>query len=272
MNSYRDFRSVGAMPVVLCAAVLSLVSAQVACAQATNSPFERNGFYVGVISGTAFNAGVDKFSQQGLTPQEVTNAKTFLKNNSSSVSTYGALAGYRYKVHDQPIVLSAEADVAGLGALHDSSDQTYTTSDADVLKAGTYKFSSGTTANYLATVRGSAGYLVMPNLNLYATAGLAFGGTATSSRGSVTYTATGASTSTTYTPKGSKSANGSVLGAGGEYAISNTMLGRLEYLYVNVKGRNETYDLPSKTERSISVSEKNRGHFSVIRLMLSYQF
>ena len=272
MKLLHSFGSPIGLSVGISALVLSLVSANGASAQAANSPFERSGFYVGVISGTAFSAGVDKFSQVGLTAQQVADAKTFLKVAPNSVSTYGALGGYRFKVEDQPIVLGAEADISGLGSIYHRSEQTYTTSNTDLLKGGTYKFSSGTTANYLATVRGTAGYLVTPNLNLYGTAGLAFGGTATSSKGSVTYTPTGSTTSVIYTPHGSKSADGYVVGAGGEYAISNTVLGRLEYLYVKVKGRNETYDIPGSTPGTVSISDKSSGQFSVIRLLLSYQF
>ncbi len=251
---------------------LGLASAQTAHAQETDSPFERSGFYIGGLSGTAFDAGVDKFSQEGLTSTQIANAKTYLKNNSSSVSTYGLLGGYRYKVDGMPVVVGVEGDLSGLGAIHHSTTQTYTTSGTDVLKGGTYTFSSGSTANYLATLRGTAGYLVTPNLNLYATAGLAYGGTATSSDGSVVYTATSSTTSTTYKPSGSKSTSGYVFGVGSDYAISNTVMGRLEYLYVNVNGKNVTYDLPSSSTGTLKISDKSNGHFSVIRFILSYQF
>ena len=59
MKLLHSFGSPIGLSFGISALVLSLVSANGASAQAANSPFERSGFYVGVISGTAFSAGVD---------------------------------------------------------------------------------------------------------------------------------------------------------------------------------------------------------------------
>lgn len=125
--------------------------------------------------------------------------------------------------------------------------------------------SMGSTLDWLASIRGRVGYVVMPNLMVYATGGAAWGKldyTANNSNG-FTYATTVAVSSTQ---------TGYVVGGGLEWGFTRNWLLRGEYLYYRLNGA------PSVIAQSVSYPTFPSGYswsstnVNVARLGLSYKF
>lgn len=85
---------------------------------------------------------------------------------------------------------------------------------------------AGTQLNYFGTLRGRVGYLVTPNMLLYATGGWAYGGTTSSVSGAILGFALSGSFNDTQ--------SGWTVGGGLEYAFNNWISAKAEYLYLDL--------------------------------------
>lgn len=125
--------------------------------------------------------------------------------------------------------------------------------------------SMSSTLDWLASVRGRLGFIVMPNLMAYATGGVAWGkfDYAGNNFNGVTYR-TSAAISSTQT--------GYVVGGGLEWGLTNNWLLRGEYLYYRLNGS------PSVVAQSVLFPAFPSGYswsstsVNVARLGLSYKF
>lgn len=147
------------------------------------APLSWTGFYVGANAGYGFGSGeVDSTKKAGVTWE--------------APATKGALggvqAGYNWQYMRAVLGVETDFDLSGIDS------------------------KGGSNMGWLSTVRGRAGYVVMPNLLLFGTGGLAID-------------QAGASGSTTDTVKA-----GWVAGAGVEYMLTHQWSVKGEYLHYDV--------------------------------------
>lgn len=156
------------------------------------------GAYAGLSIGYDFGANGNVRSQNwalpisGATRRGVTGGRTpfgqYSMDGSAGNNQNGVIGGvqlgYNYQVGEK-IVLGFETDFLGTGISGSSFTNNYVKGSGDLkiadIPVQNSSTSTGTTAvyaglDYLGTVRGRIGYLVMPNLLVYGTGGFAYGG------------------------------------------------------------------------------------------------
>ena len=230
--------------------------------------FSWTGFYIGGNVGVAFDGGVSNYSGYGFRSAS-TAVADYIQNNegSNSVFTGGLMAGYNVQLSS--IVFGLETDINYLGNIRSHNSQTLAATGAGLAPAGTYTFNTGRNANYYGTLRPRLGY-AFDRFLVYGAGGFAYAGNDGSETGSVSYTSP-AGAVTNFNGGGSGSSHtGYVVGGGIEYAFTNNILARAEYLYVNLGNLNNTFTTP--TGATYYVSNNVREDFSAVRFGLSYKF
>jgi opacity protein-like surface antigen len=187
------------------------------------------GPYVGVNIGSNFGStGVTQTSLRVGTDLSVSPDSPLNSSLSPEGLTGGLGIGYDWQIG--PFVFGSAAD-ADFGHI----DASGTTSGVTQHSGGAvFESTRQTDLEWLATLRGRAGYLVTPDALVYATGGLAIGGTSSSASLN-----SGASPGF---PGGSFSGSRSVvqpgwaLGAGAQYAVISGWLLGAEYLHYHLEG------------------------------------
>jgi outer membrane immunogenic protein len=196
--------------------------------------FTWTGFYLGLNAGYAF-ASSDKINWADTGP-----AGGSIKASRDGFIG-GAQAGYNWQFGQ--MVVGAETDIQ------------YT----DLKKRGNDGF--GGTArvdtNYLGTVRARLGFVPMDRALLYVTGGLAYGDTKLEAFNTLVGGASKRDTNVGWT-----------LGAGVEYAITNNITTKLEYLYYDLGSSKLNYS--NANLDAASYKTENRG--SIVRAGLNYKF
>ncbi|MGD0642609.1 MAG: outer membrane beta-barrel protein [Roseiarcus sp.] len=210
--------------------------------------FTWTGFYVGVNGGYGWNG-----SSVSYAPND-SNALFNTCGGSpggtcippASFNVGGGLAGgqigYNYQL-DSNWLVGVEADYDWSGARGTGN------SNFSLNSVGPLTFVAKESIGSFGTLRGRLGFVPMSPLLIYATGGLAYGavsehastpplpgppglgGYFSGGHGYYCYAGTGVSC---FTGSSSKTNVGWTLGAGGEYAITNNITFRVEYLYVNL--------------------------------------
>ncbi|ARN83142.1 outer membrane protein [Methylocystis bryophila] len=215
--------------------------------------FTWTGLYLGMDFGytwsaspsiTALSANLVDRSLLGWGPASALSASGFTGANLDGFLAGGGL-GYNWQFHDR-FVAGIEADLEGAGVRGGGglrnivpNPNIFGLSAAAVTGAKLNR-----NLEYLSTVRGRLGFAPTPNLLVYATGGLAFGGVSESASFGQnlrpSFFAAGEA-------KGSAFENraGWSLGAGLEYALTPALSAKIEYLY---------YDLGSKTLTNAEIS------------------
>jgi outer membrane immunogenic protein len=194
-------------------------------------PYSWTGFYIGGLLGGGFGDNHSSYSgfDPGDTPPSVS------PNGSGVVA--GAEAGYNRQFGTW--LAGLEADVA------------YTHIDGTASSVSVNGVTQPTEQdlNWLATVRGRLGVLPSERLLLFATGGAAFGGISLSSRLGPASGACGPGNSC---GSGSTSAThaGWTLGGGIEYAVSDWVSLKAEYLYVDLGSISLTYPITLAVSQS----------------------
>ena len=132
------------------------------------------GFYVGANAGGAWSGNNSGNLQvYGGTPALSVIPVGRKVSNSYGGFLGGGQVGYNYQLM-QSFVIGAEADIQGMAGSAGTANFTGASSANGV----TYTTIGKTSSNlqYIGTVRGRVGYLVMPTLLAYGTAGFAYGG------------------------------------------------------------------------------------------------
>jgi outer membrane immunogenic protein len=236
--------------------------------------FTWTGFYIGANAGYSWNdskthysyalrnpADFAEFNALGLVPQRLgRNADGF---------TGGGQIGYNYQIGQ--IVLGAEADFQYLDA-RQNTGQSVTLLDANGSNA-TVSTGTRSSLDWLGTVRARAGYAFDRTL-VYATGGLAYGRSASNSF----ITSVGVDDDGPFVGlwSGSKSGTkfGWTVGAGVEYAITDNLTVKAEYLYYDL-GRTK-YQMagvstdPDDEFLGAIVRRDNKG--SIVRAGLNWKF
>jgi len=161
------------------------------------------GFYVGANAGGAWS-GNNSGSLQVFGGTPALSAIPVGRNVFNSYGGFlgGGQVGYNYQLM-QSFVIGAEADIQGFAG--NASAANFTGASASSVASYSTIGKASSNLQYLGTVRGRVGYLVMPTLLAYGTAGFAYGGVS-----STVWLATGGT-------------DGS--GGGGSLAYSNTQAG-----------------------------------------------
>ncbi len=261
-----------------------LPSRRVAPAPVMAAPmFTWTGFYVGLNAGYSWsannNVGLPSLDTNPVIPanfgvlsQQVNSAYPTAMTSSANGFLGGGQIGYNWQFG--AMVAGLEADIHASTAKATSSSWLQNTVWFGV--GGFAPYGGGGTVSrsldWLGTVRGRLGFSVAPTFLLYATGGLAYGGTKLSYT-SFSHTSFGgimlgaASSSTTSV--------GYTVGAGAEWAFNNNWSIKAEYLYYDL-GRQSVSNFSCLTPGApgncslATATVRNNGH--IVRTGVNYRF
>jgi outer membrane immunogenic protein len=245
---------------LLSAAALVSMAAP-ALAQSAN-PQTWTGPYVGVNLG----AGVGGLSYPFSGTSAVTGDAIVGKfRQSSSGGLIGGQIGYDYQLHNGAVVgLVADLDGSSI-----AGDSRFSSLDS---AGDVYGDRLKTQIDGLGTVRGRVGLPMFGNRLLpYVTGGLAYGGVSTTASAVCSACASGAGTSNYASQYDNRT--GWTVGAGVDYALTNHLSLRTEYLYTDL-GRQ---DLAAGTFNAPGISVDNavssvNAQANVLRVGVNYKF
>jgi outer membrane immunogenic protein len=229
--------------------------------------FDWSGAYIGASAGGIFSHSSG--AKTTGTPAFLTLVPTFAPGSLDTTKS-GFIGGGQlgYNVQNGGLVFGAEADIS-------FTDQKRTTSFTGAVIPGlatAITTTAATDLKYLATLRGRIGVTPTDHLLIYATGGLAFGDVRTS--GSVVADANPA---LRWDGQTSKTQVGWALGAGGEFALTQNITLRGEYLYYDL-GSVTTSALGNAAVRGVAALDgidyitKTNINGSVVRAAVNYKF
>jgi len=185
-----------------------------------------------------------------------------ISDSDSAGVSLGGTVGYNVQMGPN-VVFGAEADLSWVNLDRKSRMSSIDRPDGE-LTVTNAEFSNR--LEYYGTLRGRFGVLAMPSLLLYATGGLAYA--------DVKHAAIGTSVTADDDDLavGSKSSTkwGYALGAGIEYALSNNLSVKGEYLYVGLS--DTKYVMTDIADGAPMASVKEHNDFSSVRIGLNYRF
>jgi outer membrane immunogenic protein len=226
--------------------------------------FTWTGFYAGLNVGAAIdNSGVSdiRYGSRFFPGSFRDTTTSAYRSTRDEVGfTGGAQAGYNHQFG---------AFVAGLEADINYADVNSSRSGASTFAGGSEAISTRTSTDYFGTVRGRLGFLPTERLMVYGTGGFAYGNV--DNRTAATFTGPGAGV---YAGTSSETQTGYALGGGVEYALTNNLTLKGEYLYVDL-GRSSTtatYIGSGATAVTDTFSTRNNTEFSVARAGLNWKF
>lgn len=240
--------------------------------------FTWTGFYVGLNAGAGFNNKNNGFTNTGFGTTTFSNTG-FGSSGNSTAFTGGAQAGYNMQFGS--FVAGIEADINYLdrgnngGAMGTTGTSSTTAGGVTTTTVTTYSFARGSNNNYFGTVRGRLG-IAFDRFLPYITGGFAFGGKnggVSGTTSTVTTVGAGAPTTTTgvlVSNDGNGSSTGYALGGGMEYAFSNNMSFKVEYLHVSLGTHNRTLFASATPTQFFTFSDKNK--FDVVRAGVNFRF
>jgi outer membrane immunogenic protein len=198
--------------------------------EAVYSPaaYDWNGFYVGVNGGYGGGTFEHPFSLSGFDGEDVIE----LANGSIDVTAGGFLYGVQagYNVQMDNILFGLEGDIQG-STIEGRVSLSITDEDGIILPPGsTLDADAGTSLDLLATLRPRLGF-VQDRFVVYATGGLAWGQTTSNISASVEGISIIDESVT-------NDRFGWTIGAGVEYALTDTITFKTEYLYTDLGSAN----------------------------------
>ncbi|MCV9935926.1 porin family protein [Boseaceae bacterium BT-24-1] len=228
--------------------------------------FTWTGFYVGAHAGYGFGDDNSHRLAPGGSPASIANAtigfaigsipSRINQNNKGLIG--GGQIGYNYQIGS--VVLGAEADLSYSDV---SSKAIVETPEDDLRFAGVHRASSS--LDWLGTARLRLGFAVDRFL-IFATGGVAFGNVNHSA--SVSYRGVGRSLA------GSTSSfeTGWTVGGGVEYAFTNNVSVKAEYLYYDLGRKNYFLRAVSGFTPDQVLSAKGEMSGNVVRAGVNYRF
>jgi len=260
-------------PLILTTAILALASQAVAADLPRKSiapiiampAFTWTGFYVGLNAGYAFGDGN---AQTIGTPAFQTLIAPGIVPGSLNTKPDGFIGGGQigYNAQFGAFVAGVEADIQ-------YTDVKKTSSFTGVAVLGTQLTTTASSEiEYFGTVRGRLGFAAFDRLLVYGTGGLAYGGVKTN--GSVTGVQAPV---LQWTGRDSDTKVGYVVGGGLEYAFTNNLTLKGEYLYYDL-GNSTVSALGNPAVRGVAALNgidyvarvENRG--SIVRAGVNYKF
>lgn len=232
-------------------------------------PFTWTGFYVGANIGGAWNTGNTKLNAY-FPASGIYYANYFGNSLGSGASGVigGAQAGYNYQSGAAVFGLETDFDWTGLSKTKTLLGTPFTTPFA---ATDAFTTSGKAQLDWLGTTRLRVGFVATPDnrLMVYGTGGLAYGGV----KG--TYSIYDYSNVLSW--GGSKTTDrfGWTIGAGAEYAVTNNITIKGEYLYYSLGSANTTISPLSYSvfmPASSWISAKTTYEGSIFRAGVNYKF
>jgi outer membrane immunogenic protein len=241
-----------------------------------------SGFYIGLNAGAAFGrskASTSPDCSLAAGPAYICDNVGLGADNAAAVSasgsgtitdtgfTGGLQAGYNFQRNNMVYGLETDYGAFKLNGSRLGSGRYLTT--VGPAPGDAYTMGSSFSANWLFTLRGRLGTVVMPNLMVYATGGLALTrltvGNAYTDQAGLANMGAGSSSS-------SAAKTGWVLGGGLEWALTNNWSVKGEYLYVDFGKVTTTLNMsdPGGYAQAISTSSGLSAH--VARAGINYRF
>ena len=231
--------------------------------------FTWTGFYIGANAGASFENKAGTVTPSGFTAANgfVNTTNTFgpFKGGSDGAGFVGG-GQIGYNVQAGMFVYGLEADIDYFGG---GNSGTRTFADNNVYPGGSLTLTRRGGDGYLGTVRGRLGLAAFDRTLLYVTGGLAYGDYGTSYRlGQFSNPAGNNVINFTGNPN-SDTRIGYALGAGVEYAITQNISAKVEYLYTDLGSR--TYTLTNPNTLAV-LNVKSDGSSQLARVGLNYKF
>ena len=243
--------------------------------------FTWTGFYVGVNAGGAFRSQRSsispggKFLTPGVLPAGYSAAQAgqlVLGSNNNYRTSFegGVQAGYNFQYG--ALVYGVEADIDYISR---GSRQSSSRAIAAKFPVKPFNFASsltstdGRSGNYIGTVRGRLGY-AFDRFLPYVTGGLAYGDTGNSR--TVSFGGAGIPANAFTSGSGNRTRVGYAVGAGVEYAFTNNITAKAEYLFTDL-GRSGSRTLTSAAAPGYTFISTNRNdRIHQVRVGLNYKF
>jgi outer membrane immunogenic protein len=246
-------------------AVLALSSASYAAdfTAETTAVYEWSGFYAGLNAGYGFGGTTVNVTQN---PNSVLfGADPFDYKINPAGFIGGAQVGYNYQVN--AFVFGVEGDfqfssikktdgIVGL-PLNPSGSQPISASETK------------STIDYFGTLRARLGYTPTDRFMIYGTGGLIFANVQNESF--TQYNNAIFDPSFRYVGSESSLKTGFVIGAGTEYAFTNKITAKLEYLYYDL-GKQTYTGTPLSGVSAFSVNYQTKNVGNIVRVGLNYKF
>ncbi len=218
--------------------------------------FTWTGFYVGVNAGVIFTDNDIRTSGNAANTiaNVAANRRPPSLSNNDEGFTIGGQVGYNYQIGN--IVIGAEADLAYTD-LKSTARFTSTLNDPSTFRQD---------LEYLGTVRLRIGY-ALDRFLVYATGGVAYGDVTNSAD----FFSNAAGNPLAFTGSRSDVEVGYAVGGGVEYAFTNNLSLKAEYLYYDLGERNVVVNaVPGVGLNSYTSRFENNGH--IVRAGLNYRF
>ncbi len=222
--------------------------------------FTWTGFYAGLNAGYAFNGDSDlKNVNYNYGPFVGNYGNNFFNNRKTTDEgsfTGGGTVGYNYQMGSFVLGLEADINYANVEKKYYASYVTASGYTFDELNAKSR-------TEWFGTVRPRLGFTPVDRLMVFVTGGLAYGQVKTSGEYVDHFNG--------YSFGGNKSDTrvGWTVGAGAEYAITNNIIIKGEYAYVDLGEKNRLVPGFYNTE---SFTWKDATNFHVVRAGVNYKF
>jgi outer membrane immunogenic protein len=235
--------------------------------------FTWTGFYVGLNAGAAWGGSDNCPSMYQYNPATgavgavVTTYTPGCSNSNDAAFTGGVQAGFNWQAGS--FVFGIEGDVNYLGDLGGSgyANYAYTFNNATTYYTWTGNDNNG---NLLGSLRARAG-IAFDRALLYVTGGMAF---RNGNHDQAIYAAAapGGVAAATYLGNSSADNVGWALGAGLEWALTNNMSFKVEYLHSNFGGENHLLTTPTNTYNTVAFFGDRNDTVDVVRAGINWRF
>ena len=217
--------------------------------------FTWTGFYAGVNAGYAFN------NDDKIKSNDYGYYAPYQSSKSDDGSfTGGAQIGYNYQMGS--VVFGIEADFNFADLKRESTSYDY-------YSAGYGQFDASSKVEWFGTVRPRIGFTPVDRLLVYVTGGLAYGQVKTSG----TYYDYAYNGGLGYGQISKDDTRvGWTVGAGAEYAITDNLTVKGEYLYVDLGDKTARGYAYRADGQPVTLSIKDETNFHVVRAGLNYKF
>lgn len=242
----------------------------------TPDSFSWTGSYIGLNAGFAWNSSKHirdaEYHANGIFDSE--------DNNSKNSITGGGQIGYNYQIDN--IILGIEADLnfANLQKEYTAKVTTTTTRDPNYIYNYEYNMQDKNKIEWFGTIRPRLGFTPTERLMVYATGGLAYG--KVKSSGGTGWKEYGYwwggpdddydfdRSGSWFSGSSSKVQWGWTIGAGAEYAITEKLSLKGEFLYVDLGKKSHSVINPGN--RNELITWKNSAKFNTVRVGVNYRF
>jgi outer membrane immunogenic protein len=222
------------------------------------------GFYLGANLGVSFSNGSSNLvgSPLFLALANTVGIPSSGYGNNTAGFFGGAQAGYNWQLN-QAVVLGAETDFQWMSANPHGS---VTTVGVLPLTAVTTDVSAR--MNWLGTTRLRLGFVPIDRYMIYVTGGLAYGG----GSWNASVVGTGAAGTDSWVGSNNASRVGWTIGGGSEYAITNNISIKGEYLYYNLGKATTTAAFTGADYPGTNAIVSTQVEGSIVRAGINYKF